>query len=599
MTSLCDVSALSREEVLAKLREVADLCAKCTLKQETLLVRFNSLPDGSPAKARAYLNFGPLRQLETADSENDIASPPNNDQPSHDEPVIDDLPPSPLTIWASNHEADPNIILDLCTPSLQRTNRSSRIRRVPKFLCKRVSSMISPASFKRAQKIKKNLSFTRLVLSSSTIRLLVPPVLIIPDTNDDNTTSQNPVALDVTDDFIVFSPTFVLSNGPGDTLSSISASSTFPHDKESDPPYTFTLRTILDGRIQPRRNVGSNRLYSIRRGNCYFLLDPTPDLDNCYTIHTNSRFLFTSEPFPFISDRSSLNQKFILSKFLTFFFHRQSSVPSRARRKYFARLRQLLLTQRVTSLARWSSSLPNNKRTRTFIQFRYRQSCFYLGLYFGCPFCKTPAAYVMSRFRHACHIHDMKLIQTPSPPPRSPFVLPYSSMWVATKDPPVIIPPSSYKLTLSTTDPSIILSVRRLISSRPDVSFSMVERSHKSSIAFVSSNFTGSVQKVVLNPSAIVTEYFTLNKPTSGPFVGPNCPVVDYDHFKALGLTRPIINIVQRILSTSASLYVPSHNFLWIIISKHNTSSISQKRLRNAVHSIITASARSSTSSHL
>ncbi|CAB4409647.1 unnamed protein product [Rhizophagus irregularis] len=57
--------------------------------------------------------------------------------------------------------------------------------------------------------------------------------------------------------------------------------------------------------------------------------------------------------------------------------------------------------------------------------------------------------------------------------------------------------------------------------------------------------------------------------------------------------------MVRRILSTSASLYVPSHNFLWLIISKHNTSSIPQKRLRDAVHTIITASARSSTSSHL
>ncbi|PKY58763.1 hypothetical protein RhiirA4_480948 [Rhizophagus irregularis] len=30
----------------------------------------------------------------------------------------------------------------------------------------------------------------------------------------------------------------------------------------------------------------------------------------------------------------------------------------------------------------------------------------------------------MSRFRHACHIHDKKLIQTPSPPPSPPFTLP-------------------------------------------------------------------------------------------------------------------------------------------------------------------------------
>ncbi|PKY61713.1 hypothetical protein RhiirA4_487057 [Rhizophagus irregularis] len=502
MTSLCDVSTLSREEVLTKLREVADLRAKCQLKHETLLARFNSLPDGSPAKARAYMSFVPLQQLEdslydqkqaltsrldfllaAADSENDIASPPVNDHPSHDDPVINNLPPSPLTIWASQHEADPNIILDLCTPSLQRTNRSGRIQRIPKFLCKRVSSMISPASFKRAQKIKKNLSLTRLVLSSSTIRSLIHPVPIIPDANDDNTTSQHLITFDVTDDFIVPSPTFVLSNGSVDTLPLISASSALPHDKELDSLYTFTLCTILDGRIQPRRNVGSNRLYSIRRGNCYFFLDPTPDLENCYTIHTNSRSLFTTELFPFISDRSSPNQKFILSKFLTFFFHRQSSVPSRVRRKYFARLRQLLLMQRVTSLARWSSSLPNNKHTYLISQ---RLGVSYRKSYAFHAVLKDDNDWLTARTMVSYSAHAS--ISNPSKKQ-----LAHSSIWVAIKEPAVVILPTSYKLTLSTTDPSIVLSVQKLTSPRPDVSFSMVECSHKSSIAFVSSNFTGSV----------------------------------------------------------------------------------------------------------
>ncbi|CAB5393060.1 unnamed protein product [Rhizophagus irregularis] len=120
--------------------------------------------------------------------------------------------------------------------------------------------------------------------------------------------------------------------------------------------------------------------YTFTLRNCYFLLDPAPDLDNCYTIYTNSSLL-------------SINR-----------------IPSHTWRKYFNKLRQLLLMQRVTSLARWLSSHRNNRRTHTFIQFRYRQSCFYLGLYFGCPHCKTPAAYIMFRFHHACYIHNKKLI---------------------------------------------------------------------------------------------------------------------------------------------------------------------------------------------
>ena len=94
MASPYDFSTLSWDEVLTKIREVENLCAKCALKQETLMTCFNSLPDGSSAKSRAYLAFGLLRQLDkslsqqkhslysrldflssTAESKNDIAIP--------------------------------------------------------------------------------------------------------------------------------------------------------------------------------------------------------------------------------------------------------------------------------------------------------------------------------------------------------------------------------------------------------------------------------------------------------------------------------------------------------------------------------------------
>ncbi|PKY61163.1 hypothetical protein RhiirA4_485764 [Rhizophagus irregularis] len=555
MASSHDFSTLSWDEVLAKIREVDNLRAKCALKKKTLLAQFNSLSDGTSDKGRAYLAFVLLRQLEdslsdqryafytrldfllsTAVSENDIAVPPAIDRPSHDDSVIDDLPPLPLTIWAFNHEDDPSATLALCTPSLQRTNHLRRIRRTPKFLCKCVSSMISPASFKHAQKIQKNLSFTRLVLSSSTIRSLVlsPSTffrsndLSIKDIPDSSILpshiSNESSAFDNDHDNDASPPTPVLDC----ELPSASTSVLPNNNKGLDLPHTFTIRTVLNRCIRPVHNVGSNRLYSTRRNNCYFLLDPTPDSANCYTIHTNSPILHIDDLFHFQSDRLSLNLKFITSA---------------------------LLTQRVTSLARWSFSHQNNRRIRTFIQFRYQQSCFYLGIYFGCPFCKTPAAFVMSHFRHACHIHDKKLIQIPSPPPCPPFTLPCnrvsrrqddgyckeltsrrlgvsyrksyafhailqddnnkstartlisytahnsiphptkkqlarqqrhkalltdkhkfsrhvvypdlldSSMWMA-KEPAVVIPPSSYKLTMFTTDSSIVMGVRQLISSR-------------------------------------------------------------------------------------------------------------------------------------
>ncbi|UZO06040.1 uncharacterized protein OCT59_026376 [Rhizophagus irregularis] len=387
MASSHDFSTLSWDEVLSNFAKLRTFALSAPLNKKLFFARYNSLPDNSSAKSRAYLAFGPLRLLDdslseqkrllhlrldslssTADSKKDFAIPPVDDHPSHDDPMNDDLPPLPLAIWASKHEADPNIILDLCTPSTRCTNRLRPSRRTPKFLCKRVSSMISPASFKRAQKIKTKLSFARLVLSPSTIRLLVPP---LPRPSEPKNSFQNnfldsslitpqiSALVDTADyDNIVpplASPVLSLNSIPAEIFPATSVSA-FPYDHTQCSSYTFTIRTILDGRIRPARNVGSNRLYSIRRGNCYFLLDPTPDSNNCYSIHTNSPLLSTTDPFQFTSDRPSPNLKFILSKFLTFFFYRQNRIPSHARRKYFNRLRQLLLTQRVTSLARWSSS---------------------------------------------------------------------------------------------------------------------------------------------------------------------------------------------------------------------------------------------------
>ncbi|GBC23294.2 hypothetical protein GLOIN_2v1785180 [Rhizophagus irregularis DAOM 181602=DAOM 197198] len=430
MASSHDFSTLSWDEVLSKLREVEDFCAKFR-------------------KGFRY--------------------PPVDDHPSHDDPIIDNLPSLPLAIWASKHEADPNIILDLCTPSTRRTNRLCPSQRTPKFLCKRVSSMISPASFKCAQKIKTKLSFTRLVLSPSTIRLLVPPLSCPsePKSPFQNTfpdssliTPRISALEDIADyDHNVPSPVLSLNSTPAGFLLATSTSAPLLHDNVQCSSYTFTIRTILDGWIRPARNIGSNRLYSIRRGNCYFLLDSTPDSDNCYSIHTNSPLLSTTDPFQFISDHRS--------KFS----------------------------------------------------------------------------------RHVVH----------------PDLLD-SSMWMATKDHAIVIPPTSYNLTISTTDYSIVQNIRNLVSSHPDVSFCLKERSPHSSVAFL--------QAIVLNPSSVVASHFITDKPMSGPFVGLNCPVIDYQNFKTLGFSRSIIDM-------------------------HNTSSVSKKFLCDAIQSVITKSASSSTFSHL
>ncbi|GBC29856.2 hypothetical protein GLOIN_2v1767891 [Rhizophagus irregularis DAOM 181602=DAOM 197198] len=221
---------------------------------------FSTLNDSlSEQKCLLHLRLDSLSS--TADSEKDFAIPPVDDHPSHDDPLIDNLPPLPLAIWASKHEADPNLILDLCVPSTRRTNCLRPSRRTHKFLCKRVSSMISPASFKRAQKIKTKLSFTRLVLSPSTIRLLVPPLSrpsepISPFQYtflaSSLITPQISVSEDTADyDINVPSPVLSLNCTPEEPLPATSTSAHLLHDNVQCSSYTFTIRTILDGRIRP------------------------------------------------------------------------------------------------------------------------------------------------------------------------------------------------------------------------------------------------------------------------------------------------------------------------------------------------------------
>ncbi|CAG8765574.1 777_t:CDS:2, partial [Rhizophagus irregularis] len=245
-------------------------------------------------------------------------------------------------------------------------------------------------------------------------------------------------------------------------------------------------------------------------------------------------------------------------------------------------LRQLLLTQRVTSLARWSSSHRNNRRTR----LSYRKSYAFhhilkddsgtlsartLISYSAHKSISHPSKKQLARQeRHKDLLSDWSKFSRHVIQPD----LLDSSMWMATKDHAIVIPLTSYHLTMSTTDYSIVQNIRNLVSSRPDVSFCLNERSHHSSVAFVSSKFTGSIQKVVLNPSSVVGSHFITDKPTSGPFVGLNCPVIDYQDFKTLGFSRSIIDM-------------------------YNTSSVSKKYLRDAIQSIITKSASSSTFSHL
>ena len=76
---------------------------------------------------------------------------------------------------------------------------------------------------------------------------------------------------------------------------------------------------------QAHRSVGVNTLYSKNEENTYFLLDLNGlPSDNTWKILTNNYRFYNKDSYPFISDKEVPNDKFLISKFLTYFFRSQT-----------------------------------------------------------------------------------------------------------------------------------------------------------------------------------------------------------------------------------------------------------------------------------
>ncbi|CAB4376503.1 unnamed protein product [Rhizophagus irregularis] len=102
-----------------------------------------------------------------------------------------------------------------------------------------------------------------------------------------------------------------------------------------------------------------------------------------------------------------MNDKYKYSKFLESLFRIQDFIPSRARRKYFDRVRTLLIQQDKAVFARKKKHVSaswrkeKNKKTKTFCRFSYGYRGFYIDVYEPCGLmnCNFPYTYVMSRNR--------------------------------------------------------------------------------------------------------------------------------------------------------------------------------------------------------
>ena len=158
----------------------------------------------------------------------------------------------------------------------------------------------------------------------------------------------------------------------------------------SNKNFTLKLKFEIDKPNQAKRSIGANTLYSPNKGNSYFLIDIDKiDKDKPWIIHTNNYRFNNIDEYSFISEKEYPNDRFLISKFLTYFFKNQRVIPSKKRNYYFDRVRQLLITQRKSIINRLKSKKSTNRKTKTFIKFSYKHTTFYFGFYEKCH-CNLP-----------------------------------------------------------------------------------------------------------------------------------------------------------------------------------------------------------------
>ncbi len=172
---------------------------------------------------------------------------------------------------------------------------------------------------------------------------------------------------------------------------------------------------------------GKNAIFHSSRSR-FFLFDLTPTHESTnhslFHIHTNDHHVNTSSFFSKSSAKTP-NSKYIVSLFLTQFFKLETRIPWAIKKKYFSRLRFLLLLQRHAIENRLHSNSPNNRQTCTYIKFSHKKTRYYLGFYIPCEdlnpviidpvlnfhsqapnfSCSIPAPFVMSRDRKKCPYH--------------------------------------------------------------------------------------------------------------------------------------------------------------------------------------------------
>ncbi|CAB4439910.1 unnamed protein product [Rhizophagus irregularis] len=198
--------------------------------------------------------------------------------------------------------------------------------------------------------------------------------------------------------------------------------------------FTYSFSTCKLNPYVVRDTRGSGTLYNIKKGR-YFLieLDQNADLlltkKNSFNVYTNDIDMTHDHHRIFNSTSKKVNVNFLIGTYLTFIFAINRQFSSDIVKKYFKRLRQLLL-DKLLAIKNRISQPSKNRTTKTFIRFSSGAHVIYLGFYFRCDLnCTQPAAVVLSQNRWKCHKHLGTILGIPSEKQKRNYNIPGNPMF--------------------------------------------------------------------------------------------------------------------------------------------------------------------------
>ncbi|PKK61001.1 hypothetical protein RhiirC2_228870, partial [Rhizophagus irregularis] len=155
---------------------------------------------------------------------------------------------------------------------------------------------------------------------------------------------------------------------------------------------------------------GSGTLYNTKKSR-YFLMELHPNADLCLTkknsfnVYTNDIDMLNDHQRIFNSTSKKVNLNYLIGTYLAFIFSINRQFSPDTVKKYFKRLRQLLIDKLVAIKNRLSYSA-KNRQTKTYIRFSSGTHVIYLGFYFRCSdTCTQPAAFVLPNNQWQCNKH--------------------------------------------------------------------------------------------------------------------------------------------------------------------------------------------------